>query len=74
MLDRLDRYQTVAVAHQGYDEEDRRRLMEKINRLVDNLSPRPNHPGKAEAVDDPAALAEEQQQNSQGEANPWMVI
>jgi predicted transcriptional regulator len=36
-LDRLDRYQTVAAAHQGYDEEDRRKLMEKINRLVENL-------------------------------------
>jgi uncharacterized protein YerC len=37
VLDRLDRYQTVAVAHQGYDEEDRKRLMEKINRMADNL-------------------------------------
>jgi hypothetical protein len=73
VLDRLDRYQTVAVAHQGYDEEDRRKLMEKINRLVDNLSPRSDDPGKAEAVDDPAALAEEQQ-NSPGEAANWMAI
>ncbi len=37
VLDRLDRYQTVAVAHQGYDEEDRRKLMQKINRIADNL-------------------------------------
>ena len=37
VLDRLDRYQSVAVAHQGYDEEDRKRLMEKINRIADNL-------------------------------------
>ena len=37
VLDRLDRYQTVAVAHQGYDEEDRRKLMEKINRVAANL-------------------------------------
>ncbi len=37
VLDRLDRYQSVAVAHQGYDEEDRRKLMEKINRIADNL-------------------------------------
>ncbi len=36
-LDRLDRYQTAAAAHQGYDEEDRKRLMEKINRMADNL-------------------------------------
>ena len=85
VLDRLDRYQSVAVAHQGYDEEDRKRLMEKINRLVDNLSPREplkeigeipddaDAPGEAEAVDDPAALAEKQQ-NSQGEASPWMSV
>jgi predicted transcriptional regulator len=36
-LDRLDRYQTVASAHQGYDEEDRKKLMEKINRMANNL-------------------------------------
>jgi hypothetical protein len=36
-LDRLDRYQTVAVAHQGYDDEARKKLMEKINRMADNL-------------------------------------
>ncbi len=37
VLDRLDRYQSVAVAHQGYDDEDRRKLMEKINRMAANL-------------------------------------
>jgi hypothetical protein len=36
-LDRLDRYQTVASAHQSYDEEDRKKLMERINRIADNL-------------------------------------
>ena len=36
-LDRLDRYQSVAVAHQGYDDEDRKKLMAKINRVADNL-------------------------------------
>jgi hypothetical protein len=36
-LDRLDKYQTVASAHQGYDEEDRRKLMERINRIAANL-------------------------------------
>jgi hypothetical protein len=36
-LDRLDRYQSVAVANQVYDEEARRKLMEKINRMADNL-------------------------------------
>jgi hypothetical protein len=37
VLDRLDRYQSVAVAHQGYDDEDRKKLMAKINRMADNL-------------------------------------
>ena len=36
-LDRLDRYQTVAAANEAYDEDARRRLMEKINRMADNL-------------------------------------
>jgi hypothetical protein len=73
VLDRLDRYQTVAVAHQGYDEEDRRRLMEKVNRLVDNLQPRSDDPGGAAAVDDPAGLAEEHE-NSHDETSQWMSI
>ena len=36
-LDRLDRYQTVASANQVYDDEARKKLMDKINRLADNL-------------------------------------
>jgi predicted transcriptional regulator len=36
-LDRLDRYQTVAGAHQVYDEEARKKLLEKINRVAANL-------------------------------------
>jgi transcriptional regulator with XRE-family HTH domain len=36
-LDRLDRYQSVAVGHQAYDDEARKKLMEKINRIADNL-------------------------------------
>ena len=36
-LDRLDRYQSVAVANQTYDEDARKKLMEKINRMADNL-------------------------------------
>ena len=90
-LDRLDRYQSVAVANQVYDDEARKKLMEKINRLVENLSPRdglrnatrehlktiggiPNdEPGEAEAVGDPAGLAEEQQE-SRSEASQWMSV
>jgi hypothetical protein len=36
VLDRLDRYQTVAGAHEGYDEA-RKKLMDKINRIAANL-------------------------------------
>jgi uncharacterized protein YdbL (DUF1318 family) len=37
VLDRLDRYQTVASANQAYDDEARKKLMDKINRLANNL-------------------------------------
>jgi hypothetical protein len=36
-LDRLDRYQSVAGANQAYDDEARKKLMEKINRMAENL-------------------------------------
>jgi hypothetical protein len=36
-LDRLDRYQTVANANQEYDDNARKKLIEKVNRLVANL-------------------------------------
>jgi hypothetical protein len=36
-LDRLDRYQTVASAEQVYDDEARKKLMERINRMAENL-------------------------------------
>ena len=37
VLDRLDRYQTVAGANQVYDDEARKKLMDKINRMAANL-------------------------------------
>jgi len=37
VLDRLDRYQTVAGANQAYDDEARKKLFEKINRVAANL-------------------------------------
>ena len=37
VLDRLDRYQTVAVGHQVYDDEARQKLIDKINRIAANL-------------------------------------
>src|SRR4029077_19386494 len=36
-LDRLARYQSVAGAHQVYDDEARKKLIDKINRIADNL-------------------------------------
>jgi predicted transcriptional regulator len=36
-LDRLDRYQVVASANQAYDDEARKKLMEKINRMAENF-------------------------------------
>ena len=35
-LDRLDRYQTAASANQVYDDEARKKLMDKINRMAEN--------------------------------------
>jgi DNA-binding CsgD family transcriptional regulator len=37
VIDRLDRYQAVAGAHQVYDDEARKKLIDKINRLAANL-------------------------------------
>jgi transcriptional regulator with XRE-family HTH domain len=36
-LDRLDRYQTVASAEQVYDDEARKKLMDRVNRIAENL-------------------------------------
>ena len=37
VLDRLDRYQTVASANQAYDDEARQKLLDKISRVAANL-------------------------------------
>jgi hypothetical protein len=37
VIDRLDRYQAVACANQVYDDEARKKLMDKINRMAENL-------------------------------------
>ena len=37
VLDRLDRYQATAVTHQVYDDEARKKLLDKINRIAANL-------------------------------------
>ena len=36
-LDRLDRYQSVAGGNQVYDDEARKKLLDKINRIADNF-------------------------------------
>src|ERR1700727_763777 len=36
-LDRLDRYQVVASANQVYDDEARKKLMDKVNRMAENF-------------------------------------
>jgi hypothetical protein len=52
VIDRLDRHQETVVAKYSYGPEERQRLLDKVNRLVDNLQPlEPNAPA-AEEVDE----------------------
>jgi ribosome assembly protein YihI (activator of Der GTPase) len=37
VIDRLDRYQAVAGAEQVYDDEARKKLMDRINRMAENF-------------------------------------
>ena len=37
VIDQLDRYQAAASAEQVYDDEARKKLMDKINRMADNF-------------------------------------
>jgi hypothetical protein len=55
VLDRLDRYQTVAGANQAYDDEARTKLFDKINRVAANLG-----------VDEAMAAAAEEVMRKQG--------
>ena len=41
VIDRLDKHQDTVVAKYSYGPEERQRLLDKINRLVDNLSRAP---------------------------------
>ncbi len=50
-IDRLDRYQVVASANQAYDDDARKKLMDKINRVVDNLRAKE---ARADAAGDPS--------------------
>ena len=90
VLDRLDRYQTVAVGHQVYDDEARKKLMDKINRMAANFGVDEVMAAAARAhlikigqipPDEPgeADAAEdprpvEEQQEGQNEAANWMSV
>jgi hypothetical protein len=39
VIDRLDKHQETVVAKYSYGPEERQRLLDKVNRLVDNLAP-----------------------------------
>jgi DNA-binding CsgD family transcriptional regulator len=90
VLDRLDRYQSVAGARQVYDDEARQKLLDKLNRIAANLGVHEvmhaaarEHPEKlGEVVDEPgkAEAAErrpgscEEQRESQSEASQWISV
>jgi hypothetical protein len=44
VMDRLDKHQDTVVAKYEYGPEERQRLLDKVNRLVDNLQPTRNEP------------------------------
>ena len=44
VIDRLDKHQETVVAKHSYGPEERQRLLDKVNRLVDNLQPRDDEP------------------------------
>jgi len=48
VIDRLDRHQQTVAAKYEYGPEERQRLLDKVNRLVDNLQPRALAAGEAE--------------------------
>ena len=53
VIDRLDKHQETVVAKHEYGPEERQRLLDKINRIADNLAPASGEP------DVPAADAHE---------------
>jgi hypothetical protein len=58
VIDRLDKHQETVVAKHSYGPEERRRLLDKVNRLVDNLTAR---------GPDPDVLAADAHENSSAE-------
>ncbi len=50
VIDRLDKHQETVVAKYSYGPEERKRLLDKINRIVDNLTdPAPEAPAAEDA-------------------------
>jgi hypothetical protein len=90
VLDRLDRYQSVAGAHQVYDDEARKKLMDKINRMAANFgvdevmwaAAREHLKKLGEIVDEPGeaeavegtAEPAEEPQEGQSGAVNWMSV
>jgi len=59
VIDRLDRHQETVIAKHEYGPEERRRLLDKINRVIDNLGPptpavEAGQSGEMNAVETPA--------------------
>ena len=66
-IDRLDRYQVVASANQAYDDDARQKLMDKINRVVDNLRAKE---ARADAAGDPSEAIDEIPADERGGGSP----
>ena len=72
VIDRLDCYQRAAKVNEVYDDEARKRLMDKINRVAANLGldePRTAIEGPAQSLD----LGEAAGQADEKEKMPWGV-
>ena len=52
MIDRLDKHQNTVVAKYHYGPEERQRLLDKINRIADNLQPPADEPDLAAEGDE----------------------
>jgi len=79
LLDRLDRYQKTAKVNHVYDDEARKKLFEKLNRVAANLDlPVIEDPAKAEAAPALEAAASALPAEPEGERDekgkmPWGV-
>jgi hypothetical protein len=72
VLDRVDRYQRAAKVNQVYDDEARKRLFDKINRVAANLGydhARTAADGAPESADSEVAAGKE----AEKEKTPWGV-